>query len=347
MDAQPVGPNQKLVEFHTEDGMVFKCLSKVLQKNFTNATFMVTEKGIFLQENTEKALVMLECMLKKENFLKYDIPRFETPGSVICLGFSTKDFKEAVDRIMKTDEYKMYILQSNYSILHIEITNPSKGSKIYKYITLKKTEISPVVSADYNDHEPTAVVRAAQFKKATTDANKNSKNRIKIRAQQKGVLLEGTTSQIRGFREVFGDWTDGQNEIYSEYLSTPKLHSFSDMAAAAKTIQIYACADDRPLKISCAAGRLGTVSYYLQPDVTQQEPQQQQNNNQMDQMVMNQQAMIAAGGNVMNSNSSASISQLVNGPNPQTQYQQANQYQQNNPQNGQQMAYGHHQYLPK
>lgn len=270
MDSQAVSGDRNILYFHTDNGMVFKCLSKILNKNFIDAAFMITQRGIFLQENTENHSVMIECLLKSEKFLNRMIPTFEDPDAAISLGFSAKDFKEAVDRIMKTDQLKMYVKESNYSLLHIEISNPSKGTKIFKYITLKKTNPSSVISQNYDDHNPTAVIMASQFKKATTDANKSSKTSIRIRAQQTGILMEGTASNISGFREMFGNWIDGAPEIYDEFLSTAKLHSFSDVAPVAKTIQIYACDDDRPLKISAAVGELGTISFYIQPDASGQ-----------------------------------------------------------------------------
>jgi hypothetical protein len=263
----------RFFEFYSDEAMVFKCLSKHLHKNYIDATFMITEHGIFLQENTDKGLVMTECMFKIEKFLYRKIPEFEEKGSIISLGFSTKDLKDALDRIAKTDHIRFYVLVSNYNVLHFEITSPSKGTNIYKFITLKKTSISNITSPNYTDHQPTAVIQGSHFKKATTDAYKNSKTTVRIRAQEFGVLMEGTGSAMRGFSEIFGQWRPGMPEIYNEMLSTPKIHSFSDIAPVAKRVQIYACADDRPLKIMADLGGIGSISFYLQPDVTQKKEQ--------------------------------------------------------------------------
>ncbi len=236
---------------------------------------MITEHGIFLQENTDKGLVMTECMFKIEKFLYRRIPEFEEKGSIISLGFSTKDLRDALDRIAKTDHIRFYVLVSNYNVLHFEITSPSKGTNIYKFITLKKTTISNITSPNYTDHQPTAVIQGSHFKKATTDAYKNSKTTVRIRAQEAGVLMEGTGSAMRGFSEIFGQWKPGMPEVYNEMLSTPKIHSFSDIAPVAKRVQIYACADDRPLKIMADLGGIGSISFYLKPDVSQKKEQPQ------------------------------------------------------------------------
>lgn len=268
MEKDVVTGSQTLVEFRTDRAKVFQAIAKILEKNFIEATFMVTEHGIFLQESNSTgdgtASIIFEVMLRRQKFLVYTVPIVESPDATVCLGFSTSDFKNALDRIIKTDSFRMYVLASDPEILHLEIIS-SAGNRTEKFITLRKTTVGQVIPPNYNDHIPTVVIQPSPFRKATTDANKNSKTQVKISAQTHGLRIEGTGSQIRGLKDTFGKWVDGQPEIYNELISTQKLHSFSEIAVSniAETIQIYASGDGRPLKLSADAGSLGTVSMYL------------------------------------------------------------------------------------
>lgn len=264
--AKPSGPAMFL-EISTTDSIVFKCLAKLLLKNFMDSTFMVTDRGIFIQEGKEGGAVLIECILNRNKFDSFIIPKFQNNNQVIILGFSTKELQQALDGIIKTDHIRMYILQERTDILCFEITNPTKKKNSTKFISLKKTTICDVVSSNYDDHIPTAVPISAQFKRAMTDANKCSKQKVRIRAQETGVVMEPSKeSQISGFKETWGTWVEGAPVIYDTELSTNKLHAIGDLAPITKLIRIYACPDDRPLKIMVDACGLGTISIYLQPE---------------------------------------------------------------------------------
>lgn len=263
MEDSDVDPTKRLFEFGTNEAIVFKQISKALHKIFIDSVFIITSHGIFLQDSLEGNSLVLELRLKSQKFTPYNMPTFEREGSSIVLGFSTKDFKDALERITKTDHFCMYVLEANPNYLHMEIWNPNKSGRVYKFITLKRSSINDILTSSYQDHNPTVSILPTQFKKATADAGKNSKNLVLITGQKRGLKIEGIETQLTGLKEVFGEWIEGSQDIvYQQYISTKRLVAFSEIVALSKNVQVYATIG-KPLKISCSTGDLGMASIYL------------------------------------------------------------------------------------
>jgi hypothetical protein len=140
------------------------------------------------------------------------------------------------------------------------------------------TQIGKVVSNSYNDHRPTALIAAQQFKKGMTEAKKILKEqKARIRAQcgmVNGILVSGAivtppeNVHIGKFAETWGSYAPGKPDIYDEEIPISKLTSIGELSPITKTIKLYVC-EGRPLKFSLNAGCstfLGTVSIYLQPE---------------------------------------------------------------------------------
>jgi hypothetical protein len=252
----------------TREPQVFKSVSKTLYKYFTDSTFMINSQGIYIQEGKEDMSVLFESFFRKEQFDKFIIPKFEDPNATIILGFSTKEMEKALEGVTKTDNLRIYVRTDDTNNLHLHITNESKGKNSYKFIRLKKTKICNIISLSYKDSDPTAVVHGPQYKKGMTEINKAaSKIKVRLRAQENGMIVVPPDNvQISAFREVWGNYIDGQQDIYDEQISTAKLHAVSELASITKNIKIYACGDGKPLKIALNAGQLGTIAIYLQPD---------------------------------------------------------------------------------
>jgi hypothetical protein len=279
-------PNQALLDFRMEEGRIMKTVARILEQNFVNATLIVTELGIFVQENNgDKEMnipctIILEVFLKRQFFNYWLMPRIEpsaenqAPGE-ICLGISTSDLKKALHQVNKTDSLRVYVLASDHSKLYFDITKSSGGMSSTKWVTLVDNPIGRIVPPTYKDHRPTVVVSAQDYKRITTDANLNSKQKVKFSAQENGILIEGTSSSIRGLRHCIGEWDDSKDIIYSAKLSTQRLHSFSQVSVnnIAKTIQIYVCNNGNPVKLSCQALSLGTISMYIQEEGDQDDEQ--------------------------------------------------------------------------
>jgi len=260
---------ERFLDIGTDEAIVFKCLGKVLLKNFSEGSFMITQHGIFVSENTDDESVLLESLLKREQFTTFVIPTFENQNSTLKLGFSTRDFQQATDGITKTDSYRMYVLASKPNILCILITNDTKKKKCERFIPLRNTKISNVTSPSYQDHLPTATVTSAQYKRSIVEAKKMSKHKVRIKAQKFGAIMESPESQMGGFKETWGT-IEGLTEeeqqklmVYHELIATARLHSMAELVQITKTIRIYACSNNKPLRLCANAGSLGSISLYL------------------------------------------------------------------------------------
>jgi len=274
--------NQIFLNIATQNAMVFRCLAKVLFRNFITSSFIINEFGLFVQESTENECVLVEALLKREDFSQFNIPVFQNDSDVIILGFSTKEMDIALTGITKTDNFKMYILTNDFSVLYIHITNATNGKNSLKTIRLMRTNISKVVSNSYKDHMPTASIASASFKKGITEAKKVLKEaqKARIRAQcgiinnmmvSGAIVTPPENFQIGNFTETWGNYIQGQPDIYDENISISKLSSIGELAPITKAIKLYACDDGRPLKFSLNAGcptPLGVISVYLKPEDT-------------------------------------------------------------------------------
>lgn len=263
MKSEEISQPCSFLELHTDEAIVFKSISKVLHKNFIDTTLLINQFGIYISENTDDAKVLIECILNAEYFTKFMIPQLEE-GQTIRLGLSTTDFCQATSGITKTDKLKISVIENDYNTLCIQILNPDRGKKVHKFIKLKQVEIKDLCAPQYNNHLPTATIVSSQFKRAMVDANKVSKQKVRIRAQKKGALMENSESQIASFREEWGEWVEGEEVIFDKYLITKRLHSITELSQITKNVRIYATADDSiPMKLSCHAGGLGFIYIYL------------------------------------------------------------------------------------
>lgn len=272
IDKMQESGGELMLDIATPEGKVFKCISKILKANFSEASFIVTDTGIFVQENNgdiknpkDPVTVVVEVFLKKEKFSRYRIPKIDGNG-VICLGFSTTDLKDILDRVNKTDQLKIYMYSSCHTKIHFDIVG-KKDTVSTKFLALVKRNLGEVIPPLYVESNPTAVIDSRAYRSTIVDIWKTSKINICIIAQEKAISIEGTGSEIKGQKDVFGTWIQGEPTIYNETLSTSRFHAFSEVSACSIStmIRIYACPNGDPLRISADAGSLGAISMYVQP----------------------------------------------------------------------------------
>jgi len=244
----------------------WKSIAKVLRANFLQATLMINQFGIYIQENTENGGTMFEASMQGQLFKMWHIPTFENPESVICLGFDTKDFCEQLESVTKTNNLKIYVLASDVKTLQMDILG--KDGTSHKFISLVNTKPGNLIASDYKEHMPTARVPGLRFSKVGTAAEKQSKLKVRITAQDKGIVVSSTSSTVRGFREDLGDWVDGKQILFDDVFSTARFKSFGWMGKTdvSRFIRIYAVPGGLPLRLSANVGDLGTCSLYLNPE---------------------------------------------------------------------------------
>lgn len=268
-DQKPASPYFLYLE---TSAMPFKCLSKTLDANFQYACMMVATMGVMIQESTQNNATMFECFLQRQKFRQFHIPVFADPASVILLGFKVKDFVEQMENVTKTDTIKVFVLESSRETLHFQIEKKGAGGTSNKFISLCRTPISEIISAKYPDHIPTANIQGTRFSSVCTQANKHSKDTVFVQAQAQGIAISSTKSNLKGFRETFGQWVEGAPIVYEGVISTARFSSFSNMAKVSNNVRLYACQDGGggylPLKLVADVSDLGSCSLYLSPAET-------------------------------------------------------------------------------
>lgn len=251
--------------FFQSDGMTWKSLSKVMKANLLQATIIIRDTGIFVQEYLE-GIAIFECYLKREKFGSFFIPTFENPeSSFILLGINTVAFAKQLDSITKTDSLEIYVLASDVKTIHFEIIKKDGTRTSHRYMPLLDPVISNTVSAvDYQDHLPTCNPLSDRLYKVSVEAAKHSKTQIRIMAQQSAIMIKPGTESNGGFDELFGEWNRSVAPVFNCLISTPRFRSFAEMQKVTTRFIIYAL-PGLPLKMTADVGSLGTCSLYLFP----------------------------------------------------------------------------------
>ena len=254
-----------ILDIRTTEALVFKSISQVLKKNFLNATFVFTPKGLFCQESSGDYLIV-EILLGSDKFIKpWKIPVVEY-GGFSLVQFNTDNFFEALKRVQKLDKLRLYIFENDSRTLHIEIYNDTRNTQILKSVPLIDIALSAGVPQSFQGIDPTATIIGGVFKKATADIYKQSKLSVRIVARLTGGQMQATNTDINPHAESFGTINMSEPIVYDELISTQRIHHFSAMAAGgvSKNIYIYAI-KDHPFRLKADAGTLGIVSMYISP----------------------------------------------------------------------------------
>lgn len=261
--------NKPVLLFKTNHGKVFKALGSILNTNFTTATMIVVDQGIFIQEAYEKSMIF-ECKLNRDKFLAYKIPEVkpskdgeESAGTFLVIGFDTSDFKSAMDKIGAPDIVEISLHPSNMEVCNVRISK-GQNSVLEKKFALVKTSIGDVVPPVYVDHLPTVTMPAAEFKTAVSSISRSKNSTITIDAQKEGISIKDSNSNISSNGCILGTWDPSQPILCSFCISLSRFHSFVEVHSIStkQTIRIYAL-PNLPLRLSADAGNLGTINMYL------------------------------------------------------------------------------------
>lgn len=255
---------QIFLEIVTSKANALKCLFKFIVKNLISGTLLITERGIYLQESREDASVLIEFVLWRQKFVKFRIPKFENPDSVIQLGFSAKTLASHLDSAKMKDTCRIFIKSTDVSCLYVQLTN-NGGKNSLKYLSLQAPTINSTISPSYEDHKPNALVKALNYKQVISEMWKISKSHVEIQGQDFGIKISSASSQMGGVIEFWGEWDPRAPVLYRALIPTARLKSITEMTSATEYILFYLPPQiTSPLKLKCDVKNIGVVSIYLQ-----------------------------------------------------------------------------------
>lgn len=262
--------NKPLIHFKTNTGKVFRHIANMLHSNFTTATMIIVEQGIFIQEAYEKN-VIFECRLESDKFLTYKIPEIkkkkegeeEDSPSFLVIGFNTLNFKKSLEKVGVSDTLDIYIHPSNTSICNVRVSKGATAS-LEKTFSLVKTSICEVVPPPYIDYLPTTTVLGSVFKAGIGSITKSKNTIVLVSAQKNAVSIKDQSSKISQDGCKLGTWDENAPIICSYNISLTRLASFVEVHSIStkETIRIYAL-PNLPLRLAANAGGLGVINMYF------------------------------------------------------------------------------------
>lgn len=261
-----------LIRIKTKSGAVFRCLADLLKSAVLECPIFVTREGIILQVSTKDTLtqaelVMIEALLKKEEFLMFDIPETEE-GYVCCLGLSTQDFQRATQSIKKTDSVEIGVRSDESQMLFIRIQGNAPGSGTTENgILLKDVTPDNVLAPEYDIENPNVTIMTSEFKKRIAEFKSFVKGaELRISAQKQGVRISLVSSGTISSTVIWGKWSESQPLTYDGKFPVDRVGLITKLAMVAERIKIYASSPDMPVKFMAeVGGGLGTISIYIQP----------------------------------------------------------------------------------
>lgn len=262
--------NKPLIEIKTNLGKVLKAISNILHANFTSATIIIMEQGIFIQESYGRTMIF-ECKLERDKFLTYKIPELKNEdgegSQIFTIGFTTKHFKEALDKIGVSDSVEVNLHPSNFEVCNIKIFK-GPTSIVEKSFSLIKTTIGDIVPPIYVEHIPTCTVLASDFKSAVGSIKKSKNAMVVVNAQKQGIRIKDINSSISTNGCILGEWDQNFPPICSYTLPLTRLASFVEINSISnkETIRIYAF-PNIALRLSASASTLGVINIYLDSTV--------------------------------------------------------------------------------
>lgn len=261
--------NKPLIHFKTNIGKVFRHIANMLHSNFTTATMIIVEQGIFIQEAYETS-VIFECKLESDKFLIYNIPEIkkkendedENPAFLV-IGFNTQNFKKSLEKVGVSDTLEIYIHPSNTAVCNVKISKGSTAS-LEQTFSLVKTSICDVVPPPYVDYLPTTTVLASEFKAAIGGITKSKQSVVLVSAQKSAIFIKDQTSQISQNGCKLGAWDEHAPILCSYNISLTRLASFVEVNSISpkETIRIYAL-PNLALRLAANAGGLGVINMYF------------------------------------------------------------------------------------
>ena len=235
----------------TTEAYQIKVLSEILNYNIGEGNFVFDEEGVTFREADEKETVLIDITLRA-NDLQYDPPQEKTYVGITC-----QHLYKTLRRIKKKDKLSIQKdKDSNMLIFNILNTDKDRNKDAMICIKdVKKTEWTlPVYPKN-----PICSFPASEFQRMCKEMSGASKS-ITVKIQKSGVRFIGGTSQLFSVGDRYGNWVDGEPEIYCKTFDSKQISRLSKCSGLAQSnfLKLYCAGEEHPIMFVSPIGTIGT-----------------------------------------------------------------------------------------
>lgn len=256
-----MSPNY-LLKCTTNDAYVIKTLIELLHHTIKVACFQITPVGISLRMMDRNQQLLIDCVLKAENFFMYHFST-KVENQCINIGINLNHFYRMLKSIKKRDTLSLYILEDNVNDLGIEILPKDHTRKTISLIKIQSIENLEIELP--HRYTNSILVPSNEFSKMCKDMISISST-IRVRSKKYTIGFYSDVHSIFS-REVFLGNTDNEinddNEfIFEDTFETEHISRILKISGLHQNINLY-YESQMPFLIQSKVGSLGYISLYL------------------------------------------------------------------------------------
>jgi DNA polymerase III sliding clamp (beta) subunit (PCNA family) len=244
-----------LFKAKTQEAYVIKILAELLSNNIKTGCFVIDENGIYLCMMDSHKTILIDLVLKAENFSIY---KFNSKK--MYLGINLVHFHRMARSIKKKDSIELFIEEKSQNDLGIKVIPKENNRTTISYVKIQSIQNLDIdIPVGYG--KP-IIVNSSDFQKmikemssiGTTMKVVSSNHKIEFACNAGGILKR---------KVQFGE-DDEDDDLsayeYSQEFITEQLCRITKLSGLGSNMQIYT---GKPLLFVSNVGNLGKISIYI------------------------------------------------------------------------------------
>jgi len=244
-----------LFKAKTQEAYVIKILAELLSNNIKTGCFVIDENGIYLCMMDSHKTILIDLVLKAENFSIY---KFNSKK--MYLGINLVHFHRMARSIKKKDSIELFIEERCPNDLGIKVIPKENNRTTISYVKIQSIQNLDIdIPVGYG--KP-IIVNSSDFQKmikemssiGTTMKVISSNHKIEFSCNAGGILKR---------KVQFGE-DDEDDDVsayeYSQDFITEQLCRITKLSGLGSNMQIYT---GKPLLFTSNVGNLGKISIYI------------------------------------------------------------------------------------
>jgi proliferating cell nuclear antigen PCNA len=245
----------------SQEAYVIKVLAELLSNNIKTGCFVIDESGIFLCMMDHQKTILIDLLLKSENFTLY---HYSHSSSKIYVGINLNHFHKMLRSIKKKDSIELFIDDSNINDLGIKVIPKEHNRISTSFIKIQNVQnLDIVIPNGYSSK--TLNISSSEFQKMIKDFG-NIGTTVKVISKNYVIDFSINAGGILKRSVKFGEESDSTNNVttnseeYSQDFLTEQLCRITKLSGLSSTMQIYT---GKPLLFRSNIGNLGKISIYI------------------------------------------------------------------------------------